>query len=143
MERIENRKLWLQYASRRAYLTAQLSTEAGFDLPRLASAAHWQRDLLGGETANEVLLFHGTKAAAIDAILLEGMDPRVSHPGLFGHGLYFAENASKSDEYTGEPTDGLHLMFLSRVVLGRPYIHKGNLVLSVFSSCDTQNYVPG
>ena len=44
--------------------------------------------------------------------------------GLFGQGLYFAENASKSDEYTDN--DDLHYMFLVRVCLGSPYYHEGN-----------------
>lgn len=86
--------------------------------------------LLGGaRSGNEVLLFHGTDSNAADKILMDGLDPRVSSNGLFGHGLYFAENASKSDEYTGQPPDGLHKMFLSRVALGRPYVHRGSIYL--------------
>lgn len=135
MERIENSQLWQRYAHRRADMTAQLDLEDRVRLSRFDSAADWQRALmLGAERmANEVMLFHGTQSAALDAILLEGLDPRVSGAGLFGNGLYFAENASKSDEYTGKPADGLHRMFLSRVVLGRPYVHTGNKPWPSFS----------
>ena len=142
VERIENSTLWQRYANKRSEMTAleqveslkrtgagtgtETETERGL-AAGLASAAEWQSELLlgGSGSANEVLLFHGTEAAAVEKILQDGLDPRVSSAGLFGHGLYFAENASKSDEYTGRPADGLHLMFLSRVLLGRPYAHRG------------------
>lgn len=64
-------------------------------------------------------------AAAAERIMRDGLDPRVSSSGLFGHGVYLAENASKSDEYA-EPSDGLCRMFLCRVVLGTPYVHTGD-----------------
>ena len=52
-----------------------------------------------------------------------GFEERVSRNGSFGCGIYFAENAIKSDQYSSSSTstagsDALHYMFVSRVVLG-------------------------
>ncbi|EKX49585.1 hypothetical protein GUITHDRAFT_104545 [Guillardia theta CCMP2712] len=41
--------------------------------------------------------------------------------GLFGAGIYLAENSSKSDEYCTPNSTGLCYMFLIRAMLGRPY----------------------
>ena len=49
-----------------------------------------------------------------------GFEERVSRNGSFGCGIYFAENAIKSDQYSSATagSDALHYMFVSRVVLG-------------------------
>ena len=49
-----------------------------------------------------------------------GFEERVSRNGSFGCGIYFAENAIKSDQYSTSTSssDALHYMFVSRVVLG-------------------------
>ena len=56
-----------------------------------------------GLNFNEYFLFHGTRYDTVDDILRNGLDPQrggESAGAMFGRGLYFAENASKSDLYT-------------------------------------------
>ena len=56
-----------------------------------------------GPNLNEYFLFHGTRYDTVDDILRNGLDPQrggESVGAMFGRGLYFAENASKSDFYT-------------------------------------------
>jgi hypothetical protein len=55
------------------------------------------------EASNEVYLFHGTSDTICDAVLREGFDSRLGS-GLFGQGSYFAESASKSDQYVATST---------------------------------------
>lgn len=46
------------------------------------------------------MLFHGLNAGVLETIAESGFDERVSSlEGMFGCGVYFAENASKSDLY--------------------------------------------
>ena len=71
----------------------------------------------------EVFLFHGTKADLKDVIAHSGFDERVANlAGLFGAGVYFAENSSKSDEYCTPDKTGSCFMFLCRVMLGTPFL---------------------
>ena len=67
-------------------------------------------------TANEYYLFHGCNEKIVDIIGTQGFDERVSSlngktflnlqwvivliQGMFGCGIYFAENSSKSDLYS-------------------------------------------
>jgi Poly(ADP-ribose) polymerase catalytic domain len=51
-------------------------------------------------TTNEYYLFHGTRDAVIDTIIRTGFDERLgSVSGMFGGGIYLAENSSKSNQY--------------------------------------------
>jgi hypothetical protein len=86
--------------------------------------------------------FHGCHFGAVDKIIAEGFDHRVTtaravvpnNPnekakvwfGYFGSGVYVAENASKSDEYTVPQKDRTRTMFLVRACLGIPFQHRGN-----------------
>ena len=99
------------------------------------------------EKVNEVYLLHSTDPKNLHSILFEGFDPTISHEGLFGRGVYFAECAAKSDQYAvmdrkinykeDEPLSDLHrklynkfegrehpgqvyYCLVSRVILGRP-----------------------
>ncbi|GKT31711.1 hypothetical protein ADUPG1_006082 [Aduncisulcus paluster] len=67
---------------------------------------------------NEKLLFHGTKARFVDAIMRCGADFRLAANGMYGHGTYCAENSSKSDQYCVCGDDKLYPMFITRVVMG-------------------------
>ncbi|CAJ1442118.1 unnamed protein product [Effrenium voratum] len=70
--------------------------------------------------ANEFLMFHGTKPEAADLIAMNHFDMAFAcKTGLFGAGLYFAENSSKSDEYVKGDAKGWYPMILCRVALGR------------------------
>ena len=51
------------------------------------------------QKVNEVYLLHATDPKNLHSILFEGLDPTISHEGLFGRGVYFAECAAKSDQY--------------------------------------------
>jgi Poly(ADP-ribose) polymerase catalytic domain len=54
------------------------------------------------ESVNEYYLFHGTTEAIVEAIEKQGFEDRLSSPGLFGRGMYFAESSTKADQYAGE-----------------------------------------
>jgi hypothetical protein len=77
-----------------------------------------------------VVGFHGTKHSAVDIIAAEGLDQRVASTGYFGFGIYIAENASKSDEYTDENANGERVMLLVRSCLGIVFEHHGNTQLN-------------
>ena len=73
--------------------------------------------------ANEVFLFHGTKSNIVDFIIQQGFEERIAKDeGIFGAGIYFAENSSKSDEYITPDSNGLCKLFLCRVCLGTPFV---------------------
>ena len=69
-------------------------------------------------------LFHGTSEAAARAIcsshfrLPESGIGGSAHGALFGKGVYFADRAKKSHEYTVKNKSGLRVIMLCRVVLG-------------------------
>jgi len=71
---------------------------------------------------NEVLLFHGTNPMASNHITSENFKVNLagSNAGaLYGRGIYLAENASKSDEYTTPDRDnGNRTLLVCRVTLG-------------------------
>ena len=55
------------------------------------------------EEINEQFLFHGCKPKFKQIIMRQGFDHRVANPnGMFGAGIYFAEDPVKADQYTGE-----------------------------------------
>ena len=124
VERIQRPRMWAIYASKREFvrsrydIDAQVSTLTDLD---------WMTDL--DPSVNEKYLMHGTKPNAVETISKHGFEERISSDGLFGHGSYFAEASSKSDEYIVPDAQGLCYIFLARVVLGKPFVttqmHKG------------------
>ena len=122
--RIENHQLWRAYTFRREAIAAAARARGGARpvTPAIETTLHSVPSGAQLDTSsNEHLLFHGTKAEAVDTLCNRGFDARVgSLGGLFGAGCYFAENSSKSDEYV--PPGGKQFMFLSRVVLGTPFV---------------------
>ena len=79
---------------------------------------------LGGD-ANPTLLFDGTREKNLNKILGEGFKP--GKKGMFGPGMYFAKNSSKSaqEKYTGRGPDEYVWLLLCEVLLGREKIvHK-------------------
>ncbi|CAF2791794.1 unnamed protein product [Rotaria sp. Silwood2] len=112
IEKIRNRRLWDRYCHRRNEI---------------------QEDNNGHE--NERLLFHGSPF--LHSIMHKGFDERhASITGMFGAGIYFAENSSKSNQYVYGIGGGngctLHKdkscylcsrqMLLCRVCLGRSFL---------------------
>ena len=69
---------------------------------------------------NEKDLFHGTRGNDPKNIYdgEEGFDMRYSAKGMWGQANYFAVNASYSDRYTYQASDGSREMFLVKVLTG-------------------------
>merc|ERR1712112_363786 len=110
----QNPKFWKKHVMK----TFAAKTQAY--LPKFTSAGHETFHT----SENEMLLFHGTKPSAADAICETHFDVGKSNPdGLFGQGLYFAESSSKSDEYVKDEEDGiyqgLYATLLCRVHMGK------------------------
>jgi serine/threonine protein kinase len=127
VQRVENSEVWSAYASRRRALADALAGE-GYMLPeqaRALSRAGFQTPYEGGAlegAAGEVFLFHGTGRP--ESIASSGFDVRYAYAGagagaMFGRGVYFAESASKSDQYVSQSAGGKLTMVLARVCLGR------------------------
>ncbi|CAG2160731.1 unnamed protein product [Oppiella nova] len=75
IQRISNRKLWQRYCHRRKEILEE-----------------------NHDYANERMLFHGSPF--LNAIIQKGFDERHAYiGGMFGAGIYFAENSSKSNQY--------------------------------------------
>lgn len=66
---------------------------------------------------SEVFLFHSPNQnqEIVNTILRQGLDSRVAAHGLIGSGIYFAENASKSDEICKDVNKGTFYMLICRV----------------------------
>lgn len=79
-------------------------------------------------SVNEFMLFHGAETSACVSICEEGFMVNMagsSTGALYGKGIYFGENSSKSDEYARVAKDGVYsglcAMLLCRVACGRQY----------------------
>jgi tankyrase len=112
IQRIINKKLWERYSYRKQ---------------EVAEQNHGHN--------NERMLFHGSPF--INAIVQKGFDERHAYiGGMFGAGIYFAENSSKSNQYvygigggTGCPDHRdrscyvcHRQLLLCRVTLGKPFL---------------------
>lgn len=76
------------------------------------------------------LLFHGTGSQNVRHILRAGLIcPRTASNGrMFGHGIYFANMATKSTNYCSVRRRGApHFLFLADVAIGRPYVAKDSM----------------
>eukprot|EP00435_Cladocopium_sp_Y103_P057131 s576_g19.t1 len=96
----------------------------GMQTPLLTSTLDLKalQEILGktDQSSNEQL-FHGTSREAVENISDREfrLDKAGSHRGtLYGKGIYFAECATKADEYCVEDADGYCWMLLCRVALG-------------------------
>jgi len=106
---------------------APLSDETWDSWSGKVSGYKTQQDILSSArlpglqaSANEFLMFHGTKPEAADSIASKHFDMAFAcKTGLFGAGLYFAESSSKSDEYVKPDAEGRFPMIICRVTLGR------------------------
>jgi len=111
IQRISNRKLWERYLHRRKEICEENHLYA-----------------------NERMLFHGSPF--INAIIQKGFDERHAYiGGMFGAGIYFAENSSKSNQYVNGIMGGTgcsqhkdrscysckRQMLLCRVALGKSF----------------------
>jgi len=112
IQKVKNPRLWVRYERRKEEVKAE-----------------------SYGSANERMLFHGSPF--IQAIIQKGFDERHAYiGGMFGAGIYFAENSSKSNQYVwgiGGGT-GCHehrdkscyvcrrQMLLCRVTLGKSFL---------------------
>lgn len=135
---VMNAESWKSYQERQDFIArdclrypgcAPMSDAAWADWSgKVHTAAHGNAIMEGAHLpslnagANEFLMFHGTKPEAADLIAMNHFDMAFAcKTGLFGAGLYFAENSSKSDEYVKGDHKGWYPMILCRVTLGRVY----------------------
>lgn len=76
-----------------------------------------QSDMVGFSTATTKLKFHGTSSRALHKILNNGF--RIpENPGMYGRGVYFATDSSKSAQYSVDQTKFL----LCEVALGKALV---------------------
>lgn len=96
--RVQNPITWMRYHTRKNTI---LSEAKGKCSPQLTKVLTVHPN--GPATdldANEFFLFHGLNVNSVIGITKFGFDPRFcSLQGMFGAGLYFAENSSKSNQY--------------------------------------------
>ena len=128
--RVKNHKLWVQYGTLRqlfcadakkplAYTPRTSQHLAARPMPSSEDACGLTASALASR-ANEAFLFHGTKHDIAPIIAEQGFDERVaSLGGLFGGGVYFADDFVKSNAYAGlDAKKKTRVMFVSRVLLG-------------------------
>lgn len=83
------------------------------------------------DSVGELVGFHGTGPDSVIPICTEGFDNRITIAqlrdnriayGYFGAAISIGENASKADEYANEDLFGVCTMFVTRCVMGIPFI---------------------
>lgn len=120
IERNYNKRLWNKFAAERDDIAGICDNKVSYTI---------RDDLLVAHSSylpalNDFFLYHGVKHDLVERIALQGFDERYAgeHFGkLFGSGVYFAKNASKSDIYTTPDLNGNRSIFLSRVCLGETH----------------------
>ncbi|XP_070561271.1 protein mono-ADP-ribosyltransferase TIPARP-like [Ptychodera flava] len=98
IERIQNPHIWDKYQRQKRYMLQK-----------------------NGDIGLQVNLFHGTDEQSVPKICRQNFDFRVAgkNATLFGHGTYFARDASYSDCYSSDDDHGQRHMFLAYVLVGR------------------------
>ncbi|XP_070561328.1 uncharacterized protein [Ptychodera flava] len=98
IERIQNPHIWDKYQRQKKYMVQK-----------------------NGDIGLQVNLFHGTDEQSVTKICRQNFDFRVAgkNATLFGHGTYFARDASYSDRYSSDDDHGQRHMFLAYVLVGR------------------------
>ncbi|EFC49258.1 predicted protein [Naegleria gruberi] len=99
IERVENAKLWRAFSIKKS------------------ETIHKNQNI---KAENQVkTLYHGAEETAVDAITKTGFDYRRCQVGHYGHGNYFAVNASYSHGYAKPSTsDGSRRIIVCKVVVG-------------------------
>ena len=92
--RIQNPLLWIRYKQRRDMILNEIKGKQIKISPEAFTAPATE------PAVNEYLLYHGLNENFITGITKFGFDPRFcSLKGMFGAGLYFADNSSKANQY--------------------------------------------
>ena len=119
--RIENWNFWRKYSNHIRTMKRDFAAHAikvtALDVPPPLQELQQLHHL--DEVLNECYLFHGTTLAKAVHIAQQGFDFRLSNPGYYGHGTYFASQACRSHQYTSN-NDALRTMLLCRVAVGNP-----------------------
>ncbi|VDO05956.1 unnamed protein product [Rodentolepis nana] len=139
--RIRNRRMWDRYMHRCAEIAEDLSGGSSSSSAAINNSTATIHPSSANPNAggvghyNERFLFHGSPF--LHSIVTRGFDERHAYiGGMFGAGIYFAENSSKSNQYvygigggTGCPNHRSRScyicprqMLLCRVALGRSFI---------------------
>ncbi len=82
------------------------------------------------EGCNELRLLHGTKPDLVISILQNGMNERFAGASVgtkFGHGLYFADDAGKADQYMGEDQQYVGNSLLHKCIYSSSDSHPGHV----------------
>ncbi len=114
------------------------------DIPTMAKS--WESD--GAKLTNQRMLWHGTRTHNVLSILKQGLiipkrNGSIAVNGrMFGDGLYFSDQSSKSLNYSqgywdAGRKDNKCFMFLSDVALGRMYRPRGSFSGVVDSKYDS------
>lgn len=122
-----NPKSWRNYVLKRNAIASKMGENPRFTTRTSDVITEGKLSLGALETGvNEFLLFHGTKPSAIENICKSEFMVNLAGSGagsLYGPGIYFGENSSKSDEYAKDDSSGiyagLYAMLLCRVTCGR------------------------
>ncbi|CAL1535022.1 unnamed protein product [Lymnaea stagnalis] len=113
VKRVENQELFEKYRFERKILLQKMASRghACEDIGKIpGSKGRVATSELLSESmkkelyheVNEHYLFHGTKSDAIQNIIHNGLDPRLSNEeAMFGKGIYATEKMTKSDQYAG------------------------------------------
>ncbi|XP_070560253.1 protein mono-ADP-ribosyltransferase PARP11-like [Ptychodera flava] len=98
IQRVQNPHIWDKYQRQKKYMVQK-----------------------NGDTGLQVNLFHGTDEQSVPKICRQNFDFRVAgkNATLFGHGTYFARDASYSDRYSSDDDHGQRHMFFAYVLVGR------------------------
>ena len=117
VERVENYDLFEQYVLKKKEFYQKLSVVKKYrSIEDISSKGQKQAkgpilttkqiheslmvDMDLAKYANEHYFFHGTKNDCINNIIHKGLDDKVGG-GMFGQGIYGAEDFTKADQYTG------------------------------------------
>mmetsp|Transcript_2179 Transcript_2179/g.7109 ORF Transcript_2179/g.7109 Transcript_2179/m.7109 type:complete len:466 (+) Transcript_2179:1221-2618(+) len=113
--RIENPELWRIYHASRLNLFDSMMrmVENKFvdertlrtQLTAIFQEHAWEPPL---ETLiNELVLCHGTSPQFLDDILTNGLNPKYTRVAAYGHGVYFADDPIKANQYAHPTDEGL------------------------------------
>ena len=80
-----------------------------------------KRSRLSSSQSNERILFYGAKQENIESICADNIDCRGQDEkgvAAFGQGAYFTMEASLSNTYSKQDSEGVRYMFLANVLVG-------------------------
>jgi hypothetical protein len=125
--RIENPALWRLYSAQRMFVLQNCRHGALRPLRVACYEASWMKEHALRSDCNELYLFHGTKPDVVPLITKQGFETRLPPDAgrMLGDGVYFAENASKSDQYA-VPNGKTFYLFVARVCLGAAFVTKSS-----------------